>query len=322
MKKNLIVIFVLFGVIQNARGCDACGCQLSSLSMSMLPEHYRHLVGIRYGQASFNARMDHDSQYFSDEYSNDTYRTAEVLARFSLGKRVKVNVSLPYLINNMDGSHQKVQSNGIGDPKLLGYYSVFNNKDSINSKLKHNLFVGGGVELPFGEYQKEDNGVIINRNFQLGSGSVDYLLTGIYSVSIMNWGVTAEAAYKINTTNNLNYRFGNQFNSSLYLFRFFGVKASSIMPYAGLFFETAQRHKDGEVVQSTTGGSLLLGTLGTRMSRGAVSLNLEYQNPLAQKFNSDGVAKISAESRFSVALIFNLIGNMSKKDLAPKMLDY
>lgn len=304
--KRLYLFSILFLTITfSSLACDVCGCRLGGLSYGILPQHFQHLVGVKYSYARFYAQMDHDSEYYNDEYSNDTYQRIDVIGRISILPKLQLNVQLPYLINQMDGSHQKVSSDGVGDPIVMLYYTLLNT-GLEDFDWKNSLRVGGGVKLPFGEYRKEDDGLLINRNFQLGSGSVDYLLSANYTLSYNNWGLNTETSYKMNGTNDVDYHFGNQFNASAYLFRYLETNTLGFLPYGGVYYEFSQKHTEGKVDQVNTGGTALFTTLGTQVYWKQFSLTMDYQAPINQTFNSDDVATIETKGRFSVGIVWSI----------------
>ncbi|WP_421879852.1 hypothetical protein [Marinoscillum sp.] len=289
----------------SSSACDVCGCRLGGLSYGILPQHYQHMVGLKYSYAHFRAEMEHNSEYFSDEYSDDTYQRMDLIGRITLLPKLQLNVQLPYLINEMDGTHQKVSSNGIGDPVLMMYYTPFNTGESANT-WRHSFLLGGGVKLPLGDFDKEDGGVIINRNFQLGSGSLDYLLTANYTLSVDDWGLNVESSYKMNVANSQGYRFGNQFNVSGYAFCYLESATFGFLPFAGAYFETSGQHRDAKAIQVNTGGNALFATLGTQIYYRQLNLMLDYQHPISQNYHSDDVATITAANRFSIGLIYSI----------------
>lgn len=314
MRRNIYLFTLLTFWTYRALSCDVCGCRLGGLSYGILPQHYQHLFGVKYSHAAFNAHMDHDSEYSGEEYSNDTYQRIDLMGRISFADRWQVNVQLPYLINQMDGNVQQVSSSGIGDPVVMVYYTPFNTGTEDN-RWKNSLLVGGGVKLPLGDHDKLDDGTIINRNFQMGSGSLDYLLSANYTLSFNNWGMNYEASYKMNTSNSDGYRFGNQFNASAYLFRYLEVGPIGILPFAGAFYENSVQHTDDGIIQVNTGGAATYGTLGSQIYWKQWNLNVEYQIPMHQSYNSDNVATIEAGNRISLTLIYSLSGKKKEQKL-------
>ncbi|HRG08837.1 MAG TPA: hypothetical protein PLJ08_09690, partial [Cyclobacteriaceae bacterium] len=241
MKKPFITSLILLLLLAstNTHACDVCGCSLGGNYFGILPQFNKNFVGLRWSQAKFYAHMNHDSQYLGEEYSNDTYTKVELWGRFYINKRVQLFAFVPYSFNNMNGTEQKIKTHGLGDVTLLSNIMLLNTGESKTSKFKHTLMAGGGIKLPTGKNNLEDGGLLVNPNFQLGTGSVDFLLSTVYTIRYQKVGFNTEAGYKINTRNNNDYLFGNQFNLSGQFFYWQNVKAFSFLPNAGLHYETA-----------------------------------------------------------------------------------
>lgn len=306
MKKIILIIISITCLVWQTNACDVCGCKLGGVYFGILPMNNSHFVGLRYSQAAFKASISYgNSQYISNEFSSDTYHRVDLLGRYSISPKLQVSFMLPYLMNEMNGSHQQVQSNGMGDPMVLVHYNVLNTANNGVSFWQHSLLLGGGIKMPLGEYQKEDKGVIINRNFQLGSGSLDYLLSLNYTLRYQKTGVNVESAYKINTENSQSYRFGNQLNASAYLFQWIETPQIAFLPFAGVYYEQAAKHSNNTIEQLNTGGSALFGTFGLQVFRNNLSLNFLYQLPWQQNYYTDQLSDISAKDRFTVGLLYN-----------------
>lgn len=291
--------------MSQVNACDICGCNMSGLYFGFLPMYKTHFVGIRYSQASFSAYIDNDDFYFEDEYSKDTYRRMELIGRFSLSKKLQVRYILPFAINSMDGSHQTVNSNGFGDPIVMAYFNPFNTGNDFTRAIMHTLVIGGGVKLPLGQFDKQDQGELINPNFQLGSGSLDYLLGLNYTIRHNALGLNIESSYKLNTSNGENYRFGNQTNTSANLFYYIETPKLSVLPFTGVYYEQAAQHRSQEIIEANTGGAAWLGTIGVQLFRNKLMVNMQYQTTLSQSFNTDHHASITGKDRFSVSIIQN-----------------
>ena len=302
-KTFLLITLSIIGV--RIMACDVCGCSLSGLYFGFIPVQNMHFVGIKYNMASFDAFIDNDDYYFEDEYSEDTYQRFELVGRLSLGKRVQLRYMVPYLYNVMDGSHQHVRSHGMGDPMALVYYSLLNPQNTGVETVMHSLNIGGGLKFPFGDYEKTDQEEIINRNFQLGSGSLDYLVSANYTLRYQKIGVNTEGSYKINSTNKHEYRFGNQSNISANLFYYVESDMYAVVPFVGAYYEKANYHKNNEIREGNTGGDSWLGTLGIQFFTGALTFNAQYQIPVNQQFNTDEFATIEGGNRLSLAMYFS-----------------
>ena len=305
MNKKLIILFLALIATFSSTACDVCGCNLSGLYFGFLPVRNTHFIGVKYSRATFHAYIDNDDYYFEDEFSDDTYQRFDLLGRFSLGKRFQVRYILPYMVNHMKGSHQNVYSSGVGDPMVMVYYSPFNTGNDLSQSIMHSLNLGVGLKLPLGEFDKEDNGELVNRNFQLGSGSLDYLLSGNYTIRYQKTGINVESSFKINSENNLEYRFGNQYNISGNTFYYFEMKKASVIPFVGIYYEQAGYHENKGIREANTGGHSLLGTLGAQVFAGKFTFNFQYQIPLKQTFNTDSFAEIEGGDRLSAGVYYS-----------------
>ncbi|WP_045113911.1 hypothetical protein [Microscilla marina] len=317
--KKIVLIIILASFALSSQACDVCGCRLGGVYFGILPMHTTHFIGLRYSQAAFKASVTYgNNQYIANESSEDIYRRVDLMGRYSISRRLQVNFIVPYLMNDMNGSHQQVQSAGMGDPMVLLYYNLFNTANSGVSFWQHSLSLGGGLKMPVGEYQKLDDGLIINPNFQLGSGSLDYLLSMNYTLRYKKTGVNIESGYKMNTKNSEGYRFGNQFNTSAYLFQWLETPQVAFLPFAGVYYEQAEKHTNETIEQLNTGGNSLFGTVGLQVFRNNLSVNFTYQMPWVQNFNTDQLSNISAQNRFSVGLLYNFSLKKRKKKTPKK----
>lgn len=302
MKRLILIITLLTAVSGVSFGCDICGCSLGGGYYGILPQFSKNFIGLRWSQAKFYAHMNHDSQYLGEEHSNDTYRKLELWGRYYINKKFQVFGFVPYAFNDMNGTEQKLSVNGLGDVSILGNYLVINTGESKTAVFKHTLMAGAGVKLPTGKYNLEDNGSIVNRNFQLGTGSLDFLVSGVYTLRYGKTGINTEAGYKMNTRNSHNYRFGNQFHISSQFFYWQNIGSLRLLPNTGVYYEQAARHRDGEIIQMNTGGSALLATAGLETYFKQLAVGFSYQHPVKQAYNSDEVADIKSKDRITVSL--------------------
>ncbi|SHK82587.1 Putative MetA-pathway of phenol degradation [Reichenbachiella agariperforans] len=310
MRKLSIILFLsLFA--SSVWACDICGCQLGGYSFGILSQNPTHFIGIRYNQSHFEAHIDNQS--IPDEYSDDTYRTMELMGRYVISKRWQLSAIVPYSINSMDGNSQKTEVNGIGDPILMGYFNVLNTSSENFRDLNHSLLVGAGLKFPVGTYDAAENDVLINRNFQLGSGSLDYILSGIYTVKYKSFGLNLEGSYKMNTENDLHYRFGNQLGVSAKAYYALIQPSYSLLPYVGMTYEQSEIHTDEGFKQVNTGGNALLGTLGMQAFVSRIMLMASYSIPIKQDYNTDQRSTIESQQRFQLGVVFNIPSKSSRE---------
>lgn len=304
-RKIVLVALLAMMSIPKSWACDVCGCSLSGLYFGYVSMQNRHFIGLKYSSASFKAFIDNDDYYYEDEYSHDTYQRFDLTGRFRFSQRFEVRYLLPFISNHMEGSHQNVRSSGIGDPMVLGYYSIFNTSENMEG-IVHSLSLGAGLKLPVGEFKKTDGGDIINRNFQLGSGSLDYLLSASYMVRLGKYGVNVESSYKINTSNGLDYEFGDQANVALNVYRYMETPSFSVLPFIGAYYENGAYHYNEGIREANTGGSAIMATLGTQAFVNRFTINAQYQITVQQKFHTDDFASIEGGNRLSVGVYYSL----------------
>ncbi len=149
-------------------------------------------------------------------------REVEVLGGISvLGYGVTGDLAvfgvLPYLDKELDettgGERITRSTNGIGDARLFGRYTIFKNN-----------FPGGnfrvapfaGVELPTGDDDDSDSLGTLPATLQLGSGSWDPFAGVVATYQTLEFQVDVSASYKINTEAN-DFEFGDEarFDASL-----------------------------------------------------------------------------------------------------------
>jgi hypothetical protein len=283
--------------------CDVCGCSLGGNYFGILPLYNKNFIGFRWSQAKFHSYIA-PTQYLGAQQSNDTYSKAELWGRYYVTKRIQLFAFVPYIHNDMNGTDQVVSASGLGDINIMANYVLLNTGES-KSDFKHTLIAGGGVKLPTGKFDMEDKGKIINRNFQLGTGSVDFNLNAVYTLRYKKTGINLETGYKINTRNSHNYLFGNQYRASAQLFFWQQVGPFSFLPHAGVNYEQAAMHKDGDIIQTNTGGSAWLGSAGLDIYFARFTVGLNAQQPIAQNYNSDTSASITSKDRLTVSLTYN-----------------
>lgn len=304
MKKYILfILFIVPGL--RAQACDVCGCSLGGNYFGILPQYSKNFIGVRWSQAKFHAHMNHQSNHLLPESSEDTFNKMEIWGRFYVTPKVQVFAFIPYHYNSMKGTVQNVSSQGLGDITLAGNYLLINTGENYIGTFKHTLVAGAGIKLPTGEFKKTDNDVLLNPNFQLGTGSVDFLLTTVYTLRFQQLGITTESGYKMNTKNSNQYLFGNQFHLASQLFYWQNIGAFALLPNGGLYYENGKRHKDGEIIQPNTGGYNYSVTAGLDVYYNNMTLGFNFKHPLKQQYHTDNIAAINAKDRLSLAFTYN-----------------
>ena len=302
--KNYVLIVLFWLASWPVVACDLCGCSNGGSFFGILPQGHRGFLGVRYRYASYNSHLT--SLNLS---TLEQFRTAELWGRFYPAKRVQVMAFVPYQFSQQIGlkSGEITPLHGLSDVSALAHYNLINTfmDDSIVHVVNHNLLVGGGIKLPTGRYRYDENNLsdVANPNFQLGTGSTDWMLNAIYTARYKNWGANADVSYRITTTNPNQYRFGNRLNASASVFYLSGVGSRSIMPNAGVFVEQAGHDIRDGVINRQTGGYAAYLNVGTELYLTRLSLGVSYRHPVSQCL-SDGELRTNAQLSTHITFLF------------------
>lgn len=278
--------------------CDACGCSASGGSMGFSSMLNANFIGIRY----FNQRYKtNDGLYSNSPWYRESFNTAQVWARIPVYENIQVSALVPYHHNSRETASGDQSISGIGDITVLAMYRLYQtHRDS--TFLVHTLQLGGGVKLPTGKYEMDNNGSV-NPSFQLGTGSWDYLLATEYTVKRKQFGLNAMLNYVIKTENRKWYRFGNQFNYAGTFFWLYENDDYSLAPQLGLAGEVyAGNYQYTKPVRETS-GDVVFGKLGFELGKDKWSFGANAMLPINQNLTG---GKVEAKSRWSLNLNYAL----------------
>ncbi len=291
---------------QCATACDICGCGVGNSYIGILPDFSKQIIGIRY---RFNSLISHLGKDGASTYltTDEMYKTIELWGGWNISDNVRLMASIPYSLNEQINQGLSRSKDGIGDASVSAFYQLINSRKTFGTNLFiQSLWLGGGIKLPTGKYNPKDKSVIAeNANlFQLGTGSTDFSLNAMYDLRVQDIGINLTANYKMNTTNQYAYRYGNKFSTNVQLYYKIRLKKIiTIAPNAGLLFETAAKDTDHNLTVDISGGNLSLATLGLETGFRNISIGGNWQTPLAQNL-AEGIIK--ANNRFMVHLAFVL----------------
>jgi len=285
MKKIALTInIILFSFACSA--CDICGCGLGNYYIGLLPQFNHSFLGLRYKYSSFHTNIKNEPT----EFSKDFFQTIEVWGGMNIGKRWQILTMLPFNNIHQTSDDGTLNAKGLGDIAVMGNYKVFEHSSVTAGKklVSQQVWLGAGIKLATGKFSIDSNDpdFVAQANTQVGSGSNDFMLNALYNISIDKFGVTTGANYKINTTNNDQYFFGNKFSATSMAYYVFSKTKTIITPNAGLMFD----HTEANLLQNQkvdeTGGYLLSTAAGVEVSFNKITLGCNVQLPLSQNFAS------------------------------------
>ncbi|MBB6502379.1 transporter [Pedobacter cryoconitis] len=300
MKKYILILFIcLSGYTTFA--CDICGCGVGSYYLGILPEFNKRFMGLRYQHKTL---MTHLGPGGRTSYltTNEVYQSAELWGGWNLGSKFRVLYFLPYNFNERSSAETSGHKNGMGDIALMGYYNLFNSRNTINDKLLvQSLWIGVGIKVPTGKYEPRDRDVLTEspNNFQLGTASTDFTLNAAYDIRLMDFGANLNTNYKINTNNKYDYRYGNKFTANAlayYKIRMAGILTLS--PNAGVLYETSQKDTENKkFAVDVSGGHSLAIITGLEANLKRFSFGVNYQAIASQNLAGGSV---KAGNRFMI----------------------
>lgn len=287
MKKKIVFIIILFLGL-SADACPICGCGVGNFMMGLLPGYNSKYIGLRYQYIQYHTEISSDASQFGNDY----YNTVELYGGLNINKKWQLLALVPYHFNIQKSDDGIFRNNGAGDITMLANYNIFTStKKNADKKILTNqqIWIGGGIKIPAGKYKidlQNSESVLADANSQIGSGSVDFILNGTYNLSINKFGLNSSAIYKINTTNNQEYQFGNRLILNSIAFYRMQPQRVSYTPNAGLLYENFGSNNFQKSVVENTKGYALSALGGFEFGYQNFSLGANIQMPIRQQFAS------------------------------------
>lgn len=107
-----------------------------------------------------------------------------------------------------------ITTRGVGDGLVLLKYNVIGARTGSSSEFT----LGGGLKIPLGKTDLTSQGITLAEDMQPGTGSWDGIFWGYFSQNAFpttSMNVFLTASYRLTGTNNRDYRFGNEFMTTL-----------------------------------------------------------------------------------------------------------
>jgi hypothetical protein len=304
MRKQFLLMMVLFAAFYESYACEICGCAHSNFQVGLLPNFSKGFMGFRYSHSRFSSQVRDEPS----EYSRDTYQTMELWGGYN-HKKIQFMSFVPYVLSKKETDDGVTTSNGIGDVMLLINYKMFSvtsmSKNEQTTR-RNELFVGGGVKLPTGVNEIDVNSPEFNIgdfNSQSGTGSLDFLLNATHNFLWNNSGLVTNVAYRINGENHQHYRFGNRVYLNTVYYYTFTQSNVKIKPNAGVNYQSnvQDRFQGSEV--NFSNGYVVNAAIGLNVLRKKIGFNALTFIPVSQN-TYDGQTKL--KSRFLVGITFSI----------------
>lgn len=305
MKTIVLIVFMVLLSVPAVKGCDICGCGVGGYYSGMLPQYHKHFVGLRWRTSMFQSDLGHEGEGIA-AFSKEYFHSLELMGRFYPHRRVQLLAFVPLNYHVRVAPKETNHLVGLGDISILALYNIYNTSFIAERKTKHNVLLGGGVKVPTGSFERTDSqSELLTPSLQLGTGSVDFIVTTAYTLRHNRWGMNANATYKINLPNKHTYKFGNQFNIAATAFLLHKFKGTDwgLMPKLGVLFEQAHYNLKYEQKRVNTGGHQLLATAGLEIYYKRIQIGLNYQQPTWQNL-SDGLVEAGPRFMANINYLF------------------
>jgi hypothetical protein len=300
LKRGILLLLLGLALPSAAKACDFC-----NLSLNLMPQQRMHRIGLSYRYSGYTAytnlpgpgaasrpasffKTAHNpnspdagrSQYSRQDY--EYYHRLALRGRFFLSKRWQLRVHVPLLYTQHRYNGRRHAQLSAGDP--LAQVTFFPLWDE-GARFAHRLGLGGGLQMPLGQFARQAPAA--NSDRFAGTGAWSLLAAGRYMLRWQNWGLQARGNYRISTRSPVGYRHANALNWQLQAFRHCSLGSDSVttkvLPAIGTYYEeSAGQYMRGDWIDGT-GGRVLFATAGATLFRGPLQLAIELQYPLYQE---------------------------------------
>jgi hypothetical protein len=298
--RNLVfaLILALSLLPETMRACEICGCGAGNLYFGILPNSERHLLGIRFRNIHYRSHLYPNDPYAKLFETREQFRVYEVLGRFKVSSRWNVNLFLPFAEAKQERINRTFYRQGLADATIWAQYKLLDT-ERLHPEWdwKQQAQFGAGVKMPTGvwKFGEESAGSVENANFQPGTGSWDFLLTGQYLLRFKSIGLQSDVQWRYNTTNPDDHRFGNRISGNVNVLYYRVWKGPfSLMPFAGCYGEFSEKNTDRGYKVLKTGGTLWMLNSGLQIHWKRYSLLAQWQHPIRQNLS---MGHIQAQDR-------------------------
>jgi hypothetical protein len=305
MKKLFLFISITVMTTASAKACEICGCGIGNSYIGILPEFNKNIFGFRY---RYNSMLTHIGVGGATTYltTAESYRTLEAFGGVNITRDFRLMASIPYSFDERTNQGITQSKNGLGDISISAFYQLVNSRKTLTDKmLVQSLWIGGGIKLPTGNYNplSKVTAVETANLFQLGTGSTDFILTGMYDVRLQDLGFNLTGSYRINTVNAYQYQYGNKFSISAQAYYKLKIAPKfSVSPNAGVLSEIGQKDTDHSVSVDISGGNLLMGSVGAELVFRKFAIGGNWQTPLSQNL-ANGIIRANDRYMFHCSIV-------------------
>lgn len=284
MIRYFVITLCLWVWSSVAFSCEICGCSAVGQTYGLLPNSSRHFVGVRWHSRAFiTEHIPLASHTGEMSRSIEHFNSMELWSRIKLSDRWQAFITLPYHYFRMEESGDTQKKQGIGDAVINIGYEVVNTHKRPFGGWRHYLLLTAGVKLPTGRFDAEINWHDTNPNFQMGSGSWDYLANINYSLQYYDWGLQTDLYYRFNSTNTYGYQFGQSGGLQSRFFYKKSIKENMLLiPHLGVRHDRSAQDYNVNHYNDLSGGYFTTAQLAADFYLRRFFMGYSAQVPMAQ----------------------------------------
>lgn len=263
---SILFLAILFFAVGKVYACTSCTiCQLGQLGKNNSKDEKWSFEYV-FEQNNWNVMDAHDAHELHHDGHDVHDKTTEDFHHFKFSYRpteyLDISLDLPYVVrrslevDNHSILGKKQSAQGLGDAHLVGDYRFWRGEGQ-------SLGVVGGLKLPTGATKEKNSvGDLFEPELQPGSGSVDYILGGVYQIQQERASLSANTSYVFINKGSQEFKAGDVFTLSLYADYLLNPQARYLKARLGADvvyqFEQKDVSEDTEIADSG-GATLLLG---------------------------------------------------------------
>lgn len=273
MKKLCFVAVVLLYCAQT-NACDICGCSVSNYNPFLFPHLSKTFVGISYINRHYHIRNEDES------LSKQAVSSFILSAKINAGKKIQLNVLVPFQKNTSSNGLINERLNGIGDISVTAGWKAWNR---LTRNSRQTVMVGTGVKLPTGKHYPGNSKKLGDQVFNIGSGSVDYILYGTYKAGYRKWFYNLSGSYKYNTANRSGFRYGDNIDISLLAGKRIDIDKIALSPYLQAGWQKQMQNAVSHLLSPASGSDIIQLNIGADVNTRNLTAGLSFQVPAIQQ---------------------------------------
>ncbi|MFK7969800.1 MAG: hypothetical protein AB8F95_05505 [Bacteroidia bacterium] len=297
-KKVATLLVSLIACSSISLACDVCGCMPLSLGNAWTGMQNKHVLSLESRYVRFHS---HDGT----TGASDRLVQVNLAGRFVVGKRSRFSLNVPFSRLSRDfeeSSDPNIAVKGLGDVSLMAEYQIWRSSPDSMGEHHHKVWLGGGIKAPTGAFQANKTSFFLPPNFQMGTGSWDWLGSLMYQGDVAKWSWTVSAIARLSSENQLGFKLPDMTQVQGLLQRQFPAANATWVTGGGVYAEYIGT-TSFLGINTESSGNGTYGMFNLSYVKLSWALNTSAQLPITTQYSGGNVqAKPRFTLRFSYVL--------------------